>query len=289
MVPGIGLEIRPVDVSSGNGVRFDRRNSVAFYALALGFAFVAALGVSKGIAPLMFVYMFTPLLAVLVLRFLEARRQPEGRQGFLRALATDLALDRPGVRGWTFALLVPPLIYGAVTLAVNGVGVTSYQAAGNGIGPLWLIGFALSIVSALGEEAGWRGYLLPSLLGLGTWPAMLATGALHGLWHFPVILLTPYYHGAGSQWIVLPEFLMVLTLAGVLYGYLRLSTASLWPAVLFHASINESIAFYAQRTRPADPALLEYWGGESGVFTIVAVTLAVLWIRWRWHPSPQAA
>lgn len=132
-------------------------------------------------------------------------------------------------------------------------------------------------------------YLLPSLLGLGTWPATLLTGALHGLWHFPVILLTPYYHGAGSQWIVLPEFLLVLTLAGVLYGYLRLSTASLWPAILLHASVNESIAFYALHTRPTDPALLEYWGGESGVYAIVAILLVVIWIRWQWRPSPLTA
>lgn len=262
-----------------------RRHPLRFYAIAFGLAVVVAIGVARGIAPLMFVYMFTPLLAVLVVLATDARPRGDGRLR-LGAIAEVLALDRAGFRGWPFALLVPPVLFGAVALAVYGSGIASYRPAG-WIGPLWLLGFAFSVVSALGEEAGWRGYLLPSLLGLGVWPAMLLTGALHGLWHLPVILLTPYYHAEGAAWIVLPEFLLVLTLAGVLYGYLRLSTDSLWPPILLHASVNESIAFYAQRTEAPDAARLEYWGGESGVFPIVVLVVSALWIGWRWHPAPR--
>jgi membrane protease YdiL (CAAX protease family) len=263
-------------------VRPDRRYPSAFYALALAFAVVAALGAARGVAPLMFLYMFTPLLAVLVLHATQA-----GRVGFqwagLRRLTADLSLHRPGFRGWPIAILLPPILFGLVTLAVVGTGVAQYHMVA-ALGPLWLLGVGFSVVSALGEEAGWRGYLLPSLLQLGIWPAMLLTGLLHGLWHFPVILLTPYYHSAGSPWIVLPEFLVVLTLAGVIYGYLRLWTGSLWPPILLHASINESLAFYEKGTEAADPVRLEYWGAESGGFTIVAVSLVVAWIALRWRP-----
>jgi membrane protease YdiL (CAAX protease family) len=262
--------------------RPDRRYPAAFYVLTLAFAVVAALGAARGVAPLMFLYMFTPLLAVLVLHATHA-----GRVGFqgagLRRLAAEISLDRPGFRGWPFAVLFPPILFGLVTLAVVGTGVAHYRMVA-AFGPLWLLGVGFSVVSALGEEAGWRGYLLPSLLQLGIWPAMLLTGLLHGLWHFPVILLTPYYHSAGSPWIVLPEFLVVLTLAGVIYGYLRLWTGSLWPPILLHASINESLAFYEKGTEAADPVRLEYWGAESGVFTIVAVALVVAWIALRWPP-----
>ncbi len=262
----------------------DRRNPVAFYALALTLAVLAALGVAAGVAPLMFLYIFTPLLAVLVLHATHNGRAGFQRPG-LRRLAAELSLDRPGIRGWPLAILLPPALFGLVTLAVVGAGVAHFRAAT--IGPLWLLGAGFSVVSALGEEAGWRGYLLPSVLRLGVWPAMLLTGLLHGLWHFPVILLTPYYHSAGSPWIVLPEFLIVLTLAGAIYGYLRLWTGSLWPPILFHASVNESLAFYGKGTEAPDPVQLEYWGAESGVFTIVAVTLAVAWIALRWRPSPR--
>lgn len=263
--------------------RSARRHPALFYALAVAFALVAALGVSRGIEPLMFIYMFTPLLAVLVLHFGRLGRAGFGRAG-LRGLAAEVALDRPGFRGWPFALMCPPLLFGAVTLAALAVGVADYRAA-SAIGLGWMIGLFITIMSCLGEEVGWRGYLLPGLLPLGVWPAMLLTGCLHGLWHFPVILLTPYYHAAGSPWIVLPEFLVVLTLAGVLYGYLRLSTNSLWPPILLHASVNLSLAFFAERTVTDDPAQLEYWAAESGVLTIVAMLLVVAWIGWRWRPE----
>src|SRR5690606_10039592 len=42
---------------------------------------------------------------------------------------------------------------------------------------------------AFGEELGWRGFLVPALRPLGTWPALLISGAIWGLWHAPVILL----------------------------------------------------------------------------------------------------
>src|SRR5579872_914147 len=40
-----------------------------------------------------------------------------------------------------------------------------------------------------GEEYGWRGYLLPQLLPLGQWPALVFSGAIWGFWHTPLILM----------------------------------------------------------------------------------------------------
>ena len=43
-------------------------------------------------------------------------------------------------------------------------------------------------VQCLGEDAGWRGYLLPKLLEfMKPWKAVLLTGVIWGLWHAPVI------------------------------------------------------------------------------------------------------
>ncbi|REJ33335.1 MAG: CPBP family intramembrane metalloprotease domain-containing protein, partial [Bacillota bacterium] len=39
---------------------------------------------------------------------------------------------------------------------------------------------------ALGEEIGWRGYLLPQLAGLGRRRALLLSGFLWSIWHLPL-------------------------------------------------------------------------------------------------------
>ena len=92
---------------------------------------------------------------------------------------------------------------------------------------------------AFGEEWGWRGYLLPRLLPLGQWPALLISGAIWGFWHAPLILVGFNYPGHP----VLGVSLMVIycVIVGTILGWTRLATGSIWPAILGHASINASI------------------------------------------------
>src|SRR5690606_15530517 len=101
------------------------------------------------------------------------------------------------------------------------------------------IPFAAATINALaafGEEIGWRGFLVPALRRYGTWPALLISGAIWGLWHAPVILLG-YNFGR-------PDITGVLLMTGgclawgVLLGWLRLRSASLWPAVFAHGAMN---------------------------------------------------
>ncbi len=47
----------------------------------------------------------------------------------------------------------------------------------------------------LGEELGWRGYLLPKLMVLGKLKAYLLLGVVWGLWHLPLILIGFTYPG----------------------------------------------------------------------------------------------
>jgi uncharacterized protein len=96
-----------------------------------------------------------------------------------------------------------------------------------------------------------------------------------------MILLTPYYHSMGNLLITLPLFLATFTLAGVFYGWLRLTTGSVWPAAIAHRAINLFWARFAAITVTTSPLLVEYLAGESGLLTLIgiAIVAAVLLAR----------
>jgi membrane protease YdiL (CAAX protease family) len=92
--------------------------------------------------------------------------------------------------------------------------------------------------------------------------------------------MTDLYRTEGSALVVVPMFLLTLTLAGVFYGWLRLWSGSLGPVSVAHGAINTTWYFSDTITQTRTPMGLEYFGGESGVFMIAGlVILDVLLIR----------
>ncbi len=94
----------------------------------------------------------------------------------------------------------------------------------------------LNMLFALGEELGWRGYLLPKLLPLGQWKAVLISGTIWGLWHTPAIMQGLNYPGYPISGI----FMMIAfcILMSIIVSWLYLNTRSPWVAALAHGSIN---------------------------------------------------
>src|SRR5947209_16903886 len=104
----------------------------------------------------------------------------------------------------------------------------------------------------------------------------------------PIIFLTPFYHPDGNRWIFVPLFLAAFTVGGLLYGYLRLSTDSVWPASLAHSAHNYLWALFGSMTVATSPLAAEYLAGESGILIIVgygAVAAWLLLLRTRPRPS----
>ena len=97
----------------------------------------------------------------------------------------------------------------------------------------------INLLFALGEELGWRGFLLPRLLPLGQWPAILISGAIWGLWHAPTTLLYGYNFPQHPYLGVL-VMLVGCTLLGGLLSWLYLNTRSPWVAALAHGAVNAS-------------------------------------------------
>ena len=67
------------------------------------------------------------------------------------------------------------------------------------------------------------------------------------------MLLTTAYNPAGNRLITVPLFLAVLTGAGVLYGYLRDMSGSLWPVIIAHGTFNAVLGILADAAVTSDP------------------------------------
>jgi membrane protease YdiL (CAAX protease family) len=241
------------------------------YAIALGLAVVVSLfaGTFGELSPL--VTMLTPAAAVIVMLLIT-------REGFGRMARDSLGINRAGLGGWWFAILGPVGILvasyavlvaaGLASFAVPEIGRSAMQVAVN-----LSLGLAIGLVFAFGEEIGWRGYMLPKLAALGVVPAMLVVGFLHGVWHLPIMLMTPYYHAGGDPMIVVPLFLVTLTLAGIFFGFLRVWTGSVWPVAIAHGAVNTAWQVSGEFAQSGSALATEYVGGESGLIVIAGLLI----------------
>jgi len=259
-----------------------------YYIIALGLAVVAAAIVvlAPGLVERLGqidLYMLTPLLAVLLMLLVVTR------DGFTRAGWKGLGLHRLGLRSWGLAILAPLVLFSCTYGIAWGMGIGSLDLSNRPALLDLLFELIVTTIFGLAEEIGWRGYLLPHLVPLGRSRALLLSGLLHGLWHLPIMLMTSTYHENGNRLIIVALFLLCLTAAGVFYGYLRLTSESVWPAALAHGAINTCMELFATITAAVgSPVLLEYWAGESGVLTLIGITLLAGWLLYRLQRQPGA-
>ena len=97
--------------------------------------------------------------------------------------------------------------------------------------------------AALGEEFGWRGYMMPKLIELVGMPkALIIGGIIWGLWHAP---LTCVGHNFGMDYPGFPYVGIIVmclfcTVLGTILMYVTVKTNSVWPAAFMHAVNNSS-------------------------------------------------
>ncbi len=104
-----------------------------------------------------------------------------------------------------------------------------------------LIAPIANFIPCLGEELGWRGYLLTNLLEKHSLiKATLISGIIWGIWHAPMIAMG---HNYGLSYPTAPWggiFAMVIfcIFVGSILSFLTLKTKSCIPAAIGHAMVN---------------------------------------------------
>lgn len=105
----------------------------------------------------------------------------------------------------------------------------------------WLAAPFINLIPALGEELGWRGYMLPKLCALlGARKAVPVSGIIWGLWHAPLIAAGHNYGTGYWGWPVTGILGMVVFCMafGSFLAWLTLKSGSALPAALAHAGFN---------------------------------------------------
>ncbi|MFA5338824.1 MAG: type II CAAX endopeptidase family protein [Candidatus Omnitrophota bacterium] len=207
----------------------------------------------------------------------------------ISGMATSLIYERslsgigwkPGKLRWLGLGYFLPICYAAVAYGIiwlSGFGGINHDYRINAF-MLIVLGPAISVVYAAGEEIGWRGFMLPQLYkSKGFTASCLITGIVWSVWHFPLIITGLYLAKMpmGPQLLLLLVTITAMTFA---IGWLRLKSGSVWPAVLMHASHNFYIQWLFDPLTTETGPMSKYMIGESGiVLTVIFIGLA--WVFW---------
>lgn len=154
---------------------------------------------------------------------------------------------------WYVAAFALPFVYNDLSTLLlflfqpECFDVTMLEKNGVDGGILWLVPVAMITSAAtlsfgaLGEEAGWRGYMMPKLEELfGTGWSVLIGGVIWGVWHFPINMMghnfgTGYW---GEPWSGFISFTIFTIFVGAILTLLTKKTGSIWPATFLHAVNN---------------------------------------------------
>src|SRR5215203_28839 len=193
-------------------------------------------------------------------------------RGALRKLLARLLIWRVSPFWYLVVFLGPVVLVGGVVLLNTLMGGPALSLGMTLVGATIFFAFSVVPGSALGEEIGWRGYVLPRLQSrMSALSAALLIAPIWGLWHLPLWLTgdpvkTPTFYVA--------FFASVFSMSVLLTWVYNSTGGSLLMVVILHATVNLPVTLVIDDlgTRGRVPSLLYF--GLLVVAAIVVVMVA---------------
>lgn len=135
----------------------------------------------------------------------------------------------------------------------------------------------LSIPLTLGEELGWRGFMMPEIARTKPWLFTVVASAIIWIaWHVPGMIWGGY-NGGTPLWYGLIWFALFAGAITPVLGWLRFASDSVWPAVALHLSSNFFVQAVFDQMSPGAGAkwIIGEFGPALGLVAIVIA--ALLW------------
>ncbi|CCH50323.1 CPBP family intramembrane glutamic endopeptidase [Pseudodesulfovibrio piezophilus] len=138
---------------------------------------------------------------------------------------------------WALGLTAPDISMSGLTEATGSSESITVSTLFEVMLPMSIIiGPFINFTFGLGEEIGWRGFLLPRLMGLGRIKAHFCLGIIWGLWHAPLIWAGFNYPGFPVTGIFLMCLLCIAF--GLFLNEMTLHYKSTLLAAFIHAAAN---------------------------------------------------
>ena len=261
-------------------------NLIIFIVSVLGLAWLAGVidplttppNAEPGTAGLgQLLWLFAPLVIMVLLRTF-------GGDGW-----GDFGL-RPNFKGngfwWLVSILVFPVVI-AISILIGAL-FGGLKLDGNML-PVFLnaimTGLIAAIIKNLFEEFAWRGYLAPKVysLNMNIWLSHAIVGLVWGAWHLPFVFVFWPYLTANMLWYFVPLLLIGTISQSVVYGEIRLATASVLPAWVMHTIGNAigNTLLLSGFIQLSSGKELWFSPGAESVFSIILMFALGYWLHQR--------
>jgi uncharacterized protein len=194
----------------------------------------------------------------------------------VRQLLDGFSISKASARWVGVALLLPQaMIIGAIGISIMAFGAPAPVITTALVGVLATEFLrVLFLGGPLGEELGWRGFVLPRLqVGRTAFAASLLLGVIWGVWHVPLYFVpgTGQFEtitGGASPAFAIGAFIIWTIGLSILFTWLFNETrGSLIVVILFHTSIN--VAAFV-------PAAVGSTGAASFLYAIATWVVALV-------------
>ena len=135
-----------------------------------------------------------------------------------------------------------------------------------------IFGLITSSSKALGEEIGWRGFLVPELLKkFGYVKTSLLSGSIWALYHYTNLIFGEYNNGTPFLYGMICFTVMIISISFIFTWY-TIKSGSLFPAMILHASHNQLIQGIftpLTSTNEKSPWFIDEFGVVLAIVTLI--------------------
>ncbi len=127
-----------------------------------------------------------------------------------------------------------------------------------------------TLIIGIGEELGWRGWLVPELTGkFSLAVSMLLIFIVWGLWHFPILFM-------GAE-VVVPWILVLVSATIILTWIWMKAKGNVFILAVAHASINSSQFFLENQIgENENQLLLDSWRVNGYLYLVIGIIFLFL-------------